>query len=191
MTGEEKWRFSAEGMISSSLIVDRCGNVYFASQSTAYCLYPNGREKWSYKVSDEYTWIKVSPAVDKFGNSYFCSWNHNLYCFDPNGKEKWRFKTKSILHSPPAIDQKGDIFFGSRDHFIYCLSSSGKLKRLFKTGGAIDAPIVIDPYGYMYVGSKDGYIYKLDTKKIGYHNGYEHHIIDRTPSLSIDKSRGV
>jgi outer membrane protein assembly factor BamB len=156
MTGNLKWRYTANGKIFTPTAID--GNVFFPSADNfIYALDSDGNLKWKYKTGSS----SASPPVIYndilYGgcDRYICA----IYVI--NGSLKWKYATNSLIESAPAIAQ-GMIYFGSNDNNIYAIDKNKNLKWQYKTGGKVSSsPSVVN--GILYIGSNDNNIYALDS----------------------------
>jgi outer membrane protein assembly factor BamB len=159
-----KWKFSMDGMVTSSPVIDNNGTIYIGSTPSKptdylYAINPDGTKKWGFK---ECGWIHSSPAIAEDGTIYVGSDDGNLYSIHPNGILRWKFGTGgSWVFSSPAIGNDGTIYFGSTSNNFYALNPNGTIKWLFPTGNSIFSSVAIDENGIIYFGSHDNYVYAL------------------------------
>ena len=160
VSGEQKWKFTAEGSIASVPALGVDGTIYFGSDDTnLYAINPDGSLKWKYKADGP---IHDSPTVGINGNIYVGSFDTYIYCISPQGGLIWRFKTNDIVRSTPAIAADGTVYVGSLDKNLYALDAEGNLKWKYEAGdGVLNSPVIgVD--GTVYFGSWDSYIYAVN-----------------------------
>jgi outer membrane protein assembly factor BamB len=116
-----KWRYEGDSKLYYPAI-GADGTIYVGSAYRyLYAIYPDGKEKWSFKTGD---WIGSSPAIGADGTIYVGSYDRYFYAISPDGKEKWSFRTGSDIDSSPAIGADGTIYVGSAGYskgFLYAI----------------------------------------------------------------------
>ncbi|MEA2004770.1 MAG: PQQ-binding-like beta-propeller repeat protein [Acidobacteriota bacterium] len=117
-TGEELWRFRAEGAILSNPVVSGAMVIFGCEDQYLYLLSQFGKLKNKFKANGA---IRTSIQVDgKF--CYFASEGDYFYCFDIiNGKKKWEVKAGGSAKTPPLVDQQ-KVYFLSWNSVLYCLN---------------------------------------------------------------------
>jgi len=116
-TGQEQWRFKADGSVYSPAVAD--GTVYAGSRSGhLYALdAQTGREQWRFETDGSV----YLPAVAD-GTVYAGSRDNHLYALDAQtGQEQWRFETDNAIAAPAVAD--GTVYAGSNDGNLYALGS--------------------------------------------------------------------
>ena len=159
-TGQELWRFQADGYVESTpAVVD--GVVYFGSNDrTLYAVDSrSGQVKWQLKTFGR---ITSSPAVTH-DRVYVTNHDRNLYAIDrQTGQEVWRFTTAWPLSSSPVVSA-GAIYFGGTgsDVYLYAVDSqTGQERWKFKVNEPIyGSPTVAS--GVVYFGSEDNHLYAI------------------------------
>lgn len=160
------WKFTANGAIYSSPIIDD-SLLYFGSNDS--CLYAlekaTGAKKWMCKTAGA---IKSKPGIYK-GSIIFNSTDGFVYSLDKaNGILNWKFKTGGekdydmwdyYLSSPVVFSDI--VYIGSGDSCVYALrAQTGKQLWKYKTNGIVHASAVIAD-SKVLIGSYDGYFYAL------------------------------
>ncbi|UCE73493.1 MAG: PQQ-binding-like beta-propeller repeat protein [Methanomassiliicoccales archaeon] len=154
-TGNLKWKFEANEVITSSPVIDSNGTIYFGSYDYYfYALYPNGTLKWKYQTGRQ---IVRSPAIDSNGIIYIGSLDSYFYAFYPNGTIKW--KLNLYTHGSPTIGSDGTIYIGAQD-YLYALNPDKSVKWTFFTNAAVDTTPAFDSEGTLYFGSHN-YFYAV------------------------------
>lgn len=159
VNGSIKWKFKAEGMIETSPVIDKDGNIYFADHKcNLFAVTKDGKEKWKFNAGMPVTskeWggeacSQSSPALSADGSVYFLPMTGNLFAVDKDGKEKWRYPIFTFKNSwpTPMIGPDGTIYVGSESYpptetgkpeekpaYLYAINPNGTLKWTFGTGG--------------------------------------------------------
>jgi len=157
--GIEKWRFECD-WVEDTPIIDSDGTIYFGScDRYLYAIYPNGMEKWKYKLGGNI--LGSSPAIAEDGTIYIGSWDGKLYAINSNGTLKWKFNSGDIIPSSPVIADDGTIYFGTEGEKVYAVNPNGTEKWHYETGSWITSDPAIGNDGTVYIGSMDYYLYAL------------------------------
>ena len=162
--GLEKWRFYFTGWLDDTPVIDRNGTIYCKGaydylDRYIFSIYPNGTEKWKFKVGGLI--LGSSPAIAEDGTIYIGSWDDYLYAINPDGTLKWRFNAGGTIASSPAIAEDGTIYFGNFDKGVYAINPDGTEKWFYDTGGDVLSDPAIGDDGTIYVGCWDNYLYAL------------------------------
>ena len=131
LTGEEKWKKSLEGSITTSPIISN-EMLYFCTDRFCYGVDKDtGHEHWVFSPeqrdlnagSCDKCALKFSQPTANNSFIYVGSLDHNLYALDAQtGVMKWSFKTdNSILNAPTISD--GKVYLGSNDGNIYVIDA--------------------------------------------------------------------
>jgi len=148
--GSTKWKYRANGDVSSSPAIDTAGNIYFGDwNGDVHAVYPNGTRKWMYHTGDV---ITSSPAIGDDGIIYIGSHDYYVYAFYPNGTVKWRFQTGGWVHGSPTMGSDGTIYIGSDDGYLYALNpENGSMIWQSSIGSSWCSP-ALGPDGTLYFG---------------------------------------
>ena len=162
-TGHVKWKFTAQGAISSSPVVGPDGTIYFGSSDTNFYAVDGstGKLKWKYKTGGT---IDSSPTLGSDGTIYFGGWDGYFYALDSaTGKLKWTFTVGSYVSSGAALTNDGTVIFGCADHLVYAVNGvDGHQKWAFVTGAEVVSTPALDTHGSVYFGSNDMNVYSVN-----------------------------
>jgi len=150
--GLTKWKYQANGDITSSPNIDSDGTIYFGDwNGDVHAVYPNGTRKWMYHTGDV---ITSSPAIGNDGTIYIGSHDDYVYAFySNNGTLKWRFQTGSWVHPSPTIGPDGTVYIGSDDNYLYALNpNNGSMIWRCSVGGTWCSP-ALGKDGTLYLGT--------------------------------------
>jgi outer membrane protein assembly factor BamB len=150
--GSTKWKYRANGDVTSSPNIDSEGTIYFGDwNGDVHAVYPNGTRKWMYHTGDV---ITSSPAIGDDGTIYIGSHDDYVYAFYPNGTVKWRFLTDSWVHGSPTIAADGTVYIGSDDDNLYALNpEDGSLIWRCAIGSGNWGSPTLGPDGTLYLGT--------------------------------------
>ncbi|GAB3440167.1 caspase, EACC1-associated type [Actinophytocola sediminis] len=161
--GEEKWRFSTRGAVSSTPAV-AAGVVYVGSDDgNLYAVdVASGQQRWQpYPLGGM---ARSSPVVAA-GVVYVGSDSGNLFAIDAaSGEPRWRrpLHTEGALGWSSPVLAGGSVYVGSEDQHLYAVDAgSGEQHWRFPARGTIWGPAVAD--GVVYLGSADHHLYAVDT----------------------------
>jgi len=148
MTGEEKWKKSLRGSVTTSPIISNEMLYFCTDDGFCYGIDKNtGDELWVFSpeqrdlnVSNcDKCALKFSQPIFDNNILYVGGLDHNLYALDAQtGFMKWSFNTNnSILNAPTISD--GKIYLGSTDGNIYVIDAQTGIKLLnFSIPSSID-----------------------------------------------------
>jgi len=130
LTGEERllWKYSAEGISTSSPIVAPNGDIIVGSSyGFLYALDQNGTLNWIYDIGKAA--IDGSPVVSSNGTIFFGATDTYFYAVTSSGTLKWKFKTGDVIKSTPLLIETGgvvqQIIFTSNDRKVYSILDDG------------------------------------------------------------------
>jgi outer membrane protein assembly factor BamB len=126
-TGEELWRFKAEGGLRALTVTEHM-ILLTGYVEKIYAVDMKGRLLWKFPM-DAYA---VQPPLVDSGTIYFGSTDNNLYALDLKGQLLWKFPAKSLIVCSP-VAWKGKVYFGSYDCNVYCTDREGNLLWKFHT----------------------------------------------------------
>jgi len=165
--GTLKWKFRAEGWVTSAPALAEDGTLYVGCWDKYLYAFDSktGSLKWKKNANDGF--IVSSPTIGKNGTIYLGTVKGldkgDIIAFNPNGTIKWIYPTGDYIYSEPAIGDDEAIYIGSDDSYLYSLYPNGKLKWKYKTGHHIKAPVSIAKDGTIYVPSYDDYLYAINS----------------------------
>lgn len=172
-TGNLKWGFQTEGVVTSSPVVmldDNNKDVIYAGTSSGYlyAVRDNGATGdlfWRKELSDT---IFSSVAVFPNGlNSMLFTGTKGGYLYrikwDGTFEENWKVNINSPIYSSPVIDGDNVIYIGAKNGglYAYSIDFSSTSSPLFSyplESGIIGTP-AISNNGNLYVGTEKGYLY--------------------------------
>jgi len=191
--GEVLWKFRTNGEIYFSPALDDNGNIYFTSKdSTLYSLYPDGIERWRFKVVNENFFDPgtfgtfLPPVISEDNILYFFTQNF-LYAFDSEGGIKWKYKRISSrspdIKTPVLLEKTINIF----DYTSSDANSSTSLIILDQQKGTLVKKVegikLLITIGAVPVGSqKEIYIYGISWNE-------EERKIDGSGILILDRNQ--
>lgn len=181
--GVEQWKVRLGGLISSSPVLDREGNVYAACKSGRDLNVTKLKNETSQKLwffSDNVSnndRIISSPAIDVERNRLYiaCTSTSNgyLYALDLESQQQaWRKRLEKGSISSPAIASDGTIYLGllgcawdapDQGAMVYAVEPAGGTTRwTYQVEGyyILGSPSV-DGDGTVYIGDSDGILYAL------------------------------
>jgi outer membrane protein assembly factor BamB len=158
--GSTKWKYQANGDVSSSPNIDSEGTIYFGDwNGDVHAVYPNGTKKWMYHTGSVVT---SSPAIGDDGTIYIGSHDDYVYAFYPNGTVKWRFLTGSWVHGSPTIAADGTVYVGSDDDHLYAFDpDDGTVIWRCAIGSGNWGSPTLGPDGVLYLGTFDMKFYAI------------------------------
>ncbi len=180
-SGDERWRFSTGGGISSSPAVT-AGSVFFSSRDGfLYAIDTRtGKQRWRFRLGKDlgehnyWDYYLSSPIVS--GKTLFTgSGDGHVHALDiRNGNVRWSFATGARVRATPALS--GDkVVFGTMNGYVYAVSAQDGTQRWkFATQGASNkfedngndttsisaSPSISD--GVVTVGGRDGFAYGIN-----------------------------
>ncbi len=171
-TGEEVWRFAAQGVVDSAACLGPDGTVYVPSgDGRVYALGPDGKEKWRYDLVVErrrFTastiyWWEGNVALGPDGHLYGGNDDFRLHSLTTDGVLRWASLTGLQIWGAPAFDAAGRVFVSSFDMHLHAFDTkTGRtLWRRF-LGDFLASSPAVDPEGRVFVGAFDGAIHAVD-----------------------------
>lgn len=169
--------FKTGGLVWATPVIDRSGNLYFGSANKKfYSLDPQGKERWSYTLSDRADSLVDSAAALFPSHSLVIvpGGDGFLHALEQDtGKARWTF---GAHHSSDETHQAGTIvnsfegnvqigpnqviYAGSDNGYLYAVNPDGSEKWSLKTGMMIwSSPVFNRDHKWMAFGSLDGRLY--------------------------------
>ncbi|GEM_PF-1061375 len=162
-SGAQRWKFTTEGIVMSSVAVGEDGTVYFGSgDKKVYAVESSsGMKRWEFVTGGM---VRGSPSIGSDGTVYVGSEDKKVYALDGvNGTKKWEFLTGGRVLSCPAIAADGTVYVGSLDGKVYALNgATGAMVWDFQTDYEISSAPAIGPNNTVYICSHDAKVYALD-----------------------------
>lgn len=169
------WSFQAGGLIWSTPVIDKNGNVYVGSANkTFFALSPDGRKLWDYQLEDRPDSLVDSAALLMEDRVIVPGGDGILHTLDKNsGKLIWKFSAYHASTSQGSVvnsfegnvveDQQGRIYAGSDNGVLYSVDKNGKERWHFSTGQFIwSAPAFFQKSSWLVFGSLTKNIYLLN-----------------------------
>ena len=164
LTGQERWKIPADGLIlAAPVYVD--GVVYFGASHGLYAVDVETRRVkagWPFQAGDA---IWGSPLVVD-GKVYVASLDHHIYCLDAQtGQSVWDYEAKGAMAARPVLDAStGILYIGDLVGRVNAIrADSGQAVEGFsfqaKNWIWSEALLAGDR---LYVTSLDGNLYALD-----------------------------
>lgn len=130
MTGEEKWRFTLNGVSSGATAIGHDGTVYTCSNggfARLYALDPDdGHEIWHVEFRDLFTSASVfdPPIVDGDGTIYVpantcCPSRGRIVAVSPEGEVLWIAEMPDTCASSPMLAPDGTLYVVCSDQYLY------------------------------------------------------------------------
>jgi outer membrane protein assembly factor BamB len=152
-TGQFKFYFKAENMVSSTPAFNDDGTLYFGSRDHyLYAASPEGILQWKYKAAGP---IITSPVLGSDGTVFFGSWNSEFYALNSDGSLKWKLYIPGAIRSTPALSPNGTLYFGHRNK-LYAVSTVGRVKWTFEPNDNYNPPAIGRDGTVYYVSGGDG-----------------------------------
>ncbi len=149
-----KW--IANTLAASNPALGADGTIYAWSRSSGLnAITPNGFQKWSTYVSDNYP---SSPALGGDSVIYICA-NAELLAFDKNGARKWS-RYLNGFGSTPAINVYGTVLVGSNQQ-VLAVNPDGGIKWSYGINSTIKSSPAIGADGKIFIGATDGKLYAI------------------------------
>jgi hypothetical protein len=131
--GNSLWEYtvpiSGYGYPSTSPVIDRQGNIYFANLcGELFSIDPDGNLNWYY---ESFANIYSTPAIAANGLIYVGCDNY-LYAFYPDGTVRWTYETEGFISDNIVIDNDGIIYFMNEAGYLYAIHGMN--------GGLADSP---------------------------------------------------
>ena len=161
--GKPKWtvRVHEEGrIVGLALAAD--GTVYVASgpqepsrRTAIFAFTPEGRQLWTYVMSERVPFDPLVPLVGPDGTIY--TGLFDLIALTPEGMRKWRFKAEGNIRASPRISANSTIYLATNK--LYAVSPQGTLIWSSKPlmGPLVESPPAIGADGTVYVGTHGEY----------------------------------
>jgi outer membrane protein assembly factor BamB len=139
MTGEEKWKKSLKGSVTTSPVISN-EMLYFCTDD-GFCFGVDkntGHEHWVMSPEQrdlnasncDKCALQFSQPIVNDNILYVGSLDHNLYAVDARtGVIKWSFNTGDSILNAPTISN-GKIFLGSNDGKIYVIDAQSGIELL-------------------------------------------------------------
>ena len=158
--GEIVWKKSIDGWVTTNIVVDKEGVIYFGTSSGKLYAYSySGNLLWIFNTS---SWISTYIGTDGNGNLYFGTASGFLYKINHNGTLVWKYSTGIGITSGVTIDSFGRVLFGTKDGALICLDRKGNFMWSYETQGEIHSIPSVSKEGFVYFGSNDSYLYSLN-----------------------------
>ena len=158
--GEIVWKKPIDGWVTTNIIVDKEGVIYFGTSSGKLYAYSySGNLLWIFNTS---SWVSTYIGADDNGNLYFGTANGFLYKINHNGTLVWKYSTGNSITSGVTIDSFGRVLFGTKDGALICLDRKGNFMWSYETEGEIHSIPSVSKEGFVYFGSDDSYLYSLN-----------------------------
>jgi outer membrane protein assembly factor BamB len=159
--GTLKWKYHADGWITSAPALSEDGTLYVDSWDCYLYAFNLSSEDLKWKLGLGAS-LSSSPAIGNDGTIYLGDTKGKVWAINPNGTKKWYYPTGGgNIWGDPAIGIDGTIYIGTWEEYFYAINPNGTLKWRFKTGGIIKGPPSIADDGTVYIGSWDDYLYAL------------------------------
>ena len=139
ITGEEKWRKSLEGSVTTSPVISNEMLCFCTDDGFCYGVDKNtGHDHWVFSPEQrglnasncDRCALRFSQPIVNNNIIYVGSLDHNLYALDAQtGDMKWSFSTDDSILSAPTISD-GKIYLGSNDGNIYVIDSQTGIELL-------------------------------------------------------------
>ena len=164
-SGSVLWRaeFGSEGRPA----IASDGTIYFAADSSMYCLNAGGSERWSLPL-DGRVEFSASPTIGANGSVYVGTGAGILYALSSAGEIDWTFDAGGAIESSPSLGLDGVIYTVINDPVkLYAINPNGSQKWGLPVddsshGCAQTSTPAIGPDGTIYFGScKTGKLYAV------------------------------
>lgn len=181
--GHEKWKYFIEGSLDQSIVIDKDGILYTASDNKElHAVYPNGTRKW--KQDDLIGLCSLESAIGKDGTIYIGTF-HEFHAVYPNGTIKWVLNIEKQYVGYPTIDANDTIYVGTADGYLYAIYPNGTIKWDYFINANIRAPAV-DNQGNIYFTSRDKHLYCLNPDGTLKWKSKEYTYFDNGPVIGDD-----
>ncbi|MCX7654883.1 MAG: PQQ-binding-like beta-propeller repeat protein, partial [Fervidobacterium sp.] len=95
--GKLIWKFTSDGGIYSSPVIDKDGVVYFCTEEgTLYAVNFSGRKLWELQTGSN---IYSTPVIGEDGVVYFANQYGDVYAVNSKGKQLWKLSIDSVRAS--------------------------------------------------------------------------------------------
>ncbi len=138
----------------SLLAIASDGTLYVDSGNTIYALSADGKRKWTFAGSDQFS----AGALGADGTIHVTSRNNTLYALAPDGKLSWSYGMLQgrFVAGPaaPVVGADGTIYAGDFGNHLHALTREGKRKwavRVQELGRIVGLALATD--GTIYVAS--------------------------------------
>ncbi len=130
MTGEEKWRFTLNGVSEGATAIGHDGTVYTCSDggfARLYALDPeDGQEIWHLNLYDYFANASVldPPIIDGDGTIYVaanscCPLLGKVLAVSPSGEVLWIAEMPDASNSSPMLAPDGTLYIVCSDQYLY------------------------------------------------------------------------
>ena len=175
--GTLKWVFATppDEPIFSSPAIGPGGMIFFGTgplkptePGALYCITPAGNKLWSYSTGAVGS---SSPAIDRYGNIYICSYNGTVHAVSGSGMPLWRYADNGPITSSPLIAQDGAVYITNSSKLIaldfdlsfkWEFTPTGKVMGSDVESGIVGSP-ALDQNGNVIVGGGLGDMHCVDS----------------------------
>lgn len=171
-TGHELWRYDAASNITSNIVTDNKGSLYFGEYGGVEAVSTASKKrKWRIDLPEHINSATMGPDSTLYLGCGHHSNDYAVYAIDTKaGKVKWRFNASGNFETSPAIGPDGTVYIGNSNWKFYAINgATGKEKWSKRTGGSfLYSRPALDHNGTVYFGCDDGHLYAVNGK-----NGHE------------------